>query len=68
MMAPPRMTYASHDAPTEVRDIYRSAIHAALNRCTPLHFSNRMAEAVVGRPIAIRFIDDRTINQPNGAP
>jgi hypothetical protein len=63
VIAPPRMTYSSHDAPSEVRDVYRNAIDAALNRCTPLHFSGGMAGAVAGRPIAIRFVDDRTIDQ-----
>ena len=44
----------------KVRDTYRDAVNAALTRCTPLHFSDGMTEAVVGRPIAIRFVDDRT--------
>jgi hypothetical protein len=68
MVAPPRMTFASHDAPTDVRAVYRDAIDAALKRCTPLHFGDGMADAMVGRPIAIRFVDDRTIDQPNDAP
>ena len=61
MIAPPRMTYASHDAPAEVRDKYRDAIDQALKRCTPLHFTDAMGGAVAGRPIAIRFVDERTI-------
>jgi hypothetical protein len=61
LIAPPRMTYASHDAPAAKRDIYGIAIDAALKRCTPLHFSMGMAGAVAGRPIAIRFVDERTI-------
>jgi hypothetical protein len=61
MIAPPRMTYASHDAPAEVRDKYRDAIDEALKRCTPLHFTDAMGGAVAGRPIAIRFVDERTI-------
>jgi hypothetical protein len=64
MIATPRMTYSSHDAPGTTRDIYRVAIDAALRRCTPLHFSAGMAGAVAGRPIAIRFVDNRTIDQP----
>lgn len=60
IIAPPRVTYASHDAPVEVRDVYRDAVNAALARCTPLHFSDGMAGAVAGRPIAIRFVDDRS--------
>lgn len=62
MVAPPRVTYSSHNAPVEVRDVYRDAVNAALARCTPLHFSNGMGGAVAGRPIAIRFVDDRTID------
>ena len=63
IIAPPRVTYASHDAPEEVRDVYRDAVNAALARCTPLHFSDGMAEAVAGRPIAIRFVDNRSTDQ-----
>jgi hypothetical protein len=62
IVAPPRVTYASHDAPADVRDIYRDAVNAALKRCTPLHFSDGMGGAVAGRPIAIRFVDNRTID------
>jgi hypothetical protein len=60
IVAPPRVTYASHDAPADVRDVYRDAVNAALKRCTPLHFSAGMGGAVAGRPIAIRFVDNRT--------
>lgn len=63
IVAPPRVTYASHDAPAEVRDIYRDAVNAALKRCTPLHFSDGMGGAVAGRPIAIRFVDNRIIDK-----
>ena len=34
---------------------------AAMKHCTPLHFSKSMAGAVAGRPIAIRFVDERTL-------
>jgi hypothetical protein len=66
MIAPPRMTYASHDAPAETRERYRNAIDAALKRCTPLHFTDAMGGAVAGRPIAIRFVDERTIDNESG--
>jgi hypothetical protein len=62
IMAQPRVTYSSHDAPAGVRNVYRDAVNAALGRCTPLHLSDRMARAVAGRPIALRFVDNRTIN------
>jgi hypothetical protein len=61
--APPRRTYSSHGAPDEVRDTYRDAVDEALKRCTPLHFSTGMAGAVAGRPIAIRFVDERKLGK-----
>jgi hypothetical protein len=63
IIAPPRVTYASHDAPPDVRDVYREAVDAALARCMPLHFSKGMAGAVAGRPIAIRFVDNRSTDK-----
>jgi hypothetical protein len=63
MVAPPRVTYASHDAPADIRGVYRDAVNAALKRCTPLHFTDGMGGAVAGRPIAIRFVDSRTIDE-----
>ncbi len=60
IIAPPRRTYSSHDAPAKVRDVYRDFVEAALQRCTPLHFSKSMGGAIAGRPIAIRFVDNRT--------
>jgi hypothetical protein len=65
IVAPPRVTYASHDAPADVRDVYRDTVNAALKRCTPLHFSDGMGGAVAGRPIAIRFVDNRTVDDNN---
>jgi hypothetical protein len=60
MVGPPFVTYVSHDAPADARNVYRDAIDEALNRCMPLHFTDGMAGAVVGRPIAVRFVDNRT--------
>jgi hypothetical protein len=59
LMAPARMTYVTHDVPDEVRDAYRDAIDAALKRCSPMHFSIGMGGAIAGRPLFIRFFDDR---------
>jgi hypothetical protein len=61
IVAPPRRTYSSREASDNVRDTYRDAVDAALKRCTPLHFSVGMGGAVAGRPIAIRFVDERTL-------
>jgi hypothetical protein len=55
----PRLTYVTPDSSGEQRDTYRHAIDAALERCTPMPFSKGMGGAVAGRPIAIRFVDNR---------
>jgi hypothetical protein len=68
IIAPPRMTFSSHEASAETRQVYREAIDTALRRCTPLHFTDGMAGAVAGRPIAIRFVDDRSTDQPQKLP
>ena len=61
MIGMPRVTYTSPDAPADARDVYHEAIDAALGRCTPLPFTAGLGGALAGRPIAIRFVDDRTI-------
>jgi hypothetical protein len=55
----PRVTYTTPDAPRELRDSYHDAITAALGRCTPLPFTAGMGGAIAGRPINIRFVDNR---------
>jgi hypothetical protein len=59
MVGAPRVTYASPDAPPESRSTYRDAIMAALDRCMPLRFTAGLGGAVAGRPIAIRYVDNR---------
>jgi hypothetical protein len=55
----PRVTYTSPDTPYETKEVYWRAITAALQRCTPMPFSKAFGNAVAGRPIAIRFVDNR---------
>jgi hypothetical protein len=59
LMAPVRVTYSTHGVSDEVRNVYHEAVEAAFRRCTPMHFSSGMAGAIAGRPMAIRFFDDR---------
>ncbi len=62
LIGPPRRTYSSHDAPAAVRDVYAKAADAAIERCMPLHFTKQMGNAIAGLPIAMRFIDNRTVD------
>ncbi len=59
LMAEPRVTYTTPGTPPDLRDRYRRAITETLERCTPLPLSAGLAGAIAGRPIAIRFIDNR---------
>jgi hypothetical protein len=61
LIAPPRSTYISHDAPQESRQIYRSSIEAAFDRCAPMKFTPGLAGAIAGRPISIRYIETRLV-------
>jgi hypothetical protein len=58
-IGPARVTYVSRGTSAQVRQIYLDAVTASLKRCTPLPFSASLGGALAGRPIAIRFIDDR---------
>jgi hypothetical protein len=59
LIAPPRVTYTHNDAGPEIKRAYRQAIDDAIARCTPMPFSEKMGAAIAGRPISIRFIDNR---------
>lgn len=61
VIAPPRWTYTTPDTPDEARSLYRDAVTSSLARCAPLHFSGGMAGAIAGRPIAIRFVENREL-------
>src|SRR5256885_1899574 len=61
MIGPPRVTYTTPEATRQQREAYLQAITSTLERCTPMPFTDAMGGAVAGRPIAIRFIDDRPI-------
>ena len=55
----PRVTYVTPGTPPEAKQVYEQAIKSSLERCTPLPFARGMGGAIAGRPIAIRFIDNR---------
>jgi hypothetical protein len=55
----PRVTYTTPGAGGDARRTYRHAITEALDRCTPMPFSSGMGGAIAGRPIAIRYVDNR---------
>jgi hypothetical protein len=63
IIAAPRVTYATPGASAELRDTYRNAINASLDGCTPLAFTKGLGGAIAGRPIMIRYVDNRTLQK-----
>ena len=51
----PKITYESENATDNDRLQYRIAVMEALQRCTPMPFTEGMGGAVAGRPFAVRF-------------
>ncbi len=62
-IAPPRLTYVTPGAPADVRDTYLKAINSSLGGCTPLTFTKGLGDAIAGRPIMIRYVDNRTLEK-----
>jgi hypothetical protein len=68
MIGPPRMTFATSGVPADVRATYLKAINSSLDACIPLKFSDGLAGALAGRPIAIRYVDNRELAKPDNNP
>ena len=49
-------------------DLYREAIKSSLNACVPLKFTGGLAGALAGRPIMIRYVDNRDLGKQSGTP
>jgi hypothetical protein len=61
ILGQPRITYESESASDDDRLAYRIAVMEALQRCTPLPFTEGLGGAVAGRPFAVPF---RTRKRP----
>jgi hypothetical protein len=68
IIAAPRVTYATAGVPGETRDTYLKAINASLSACMPLKFTGGLGGALAGRPIAIRYVDNRDLGRQAGKP
>src|SRR6202166_511750 len=63
LIGPPRMTFATAGVPADVRDTYLKAINSSLDACLPLKFSGALGGSLAARPIAIRYVDNRELQQ-----
>jgi hypothetical protein len=62
IMAPPFVTYTTPGTKVDTKQVYRGAIDAALARCAPLPLSKSFSAAITGRPISVRYVDDRVMS------
>jgi hypothetical protein len=67
MVAPPRMTFATQGASADIRDAYLKSINASLISCEPFKFTAGLSDAIAGRPIMVRYIDNRDLEKQSGA-
>jgi hypothetical protein len=59
LMAPPRITYTTHEAPADIQQAYRDAAMEMINHCTPLPITAGLGNAIAGRPFVIPIIESR---------
>ena len=57
----PRLTFSTAGVPADTRATYLKAINASLQACMPLKFTGTLGGALAGRPIAIRYVDNRDL-------
>lgn len=69
MIAAPRVTFATAGVSADMRATYLKAINTSLDACLPLKFTDGLGGALAGRPIAIRYVDNRALGKTSsGAP
>ena len=68
LIGPPRLTFATAGVPAEVRTTYFQAINDSIGACVPLKFTGNLGGALAGRPIAIRYVDNRDLEKQKATP
>lgn len=63
MIAAPRVTFATPGVHADMRANYLNAIVSSLDSCLPLQFTDGLGGALAGRPIAIRYVDNRALGK-----
>lgn len=63
IIAAPRLTFSTAGVPADTRTTYLKAINTSLEACTPLKFTGNLGGALAGRPIAIRYVDNRDLGK-----
>jgi len=68
LIGPPRLTFATSGVPAEIRETYLKAINDSIDACVPLKFTGNLGGALAGRPIAIRYVDNREFDKQKATP
>ena len=63
VLASAALLMAAAGTPADVRDTYLKAINSSLDACLPLKFTGGLGGSLAGRPIAIRYVDNRELKQ-----
>jgi hypothetical protein len=61
LIGPPRMTFATSGASDDNRSTYLKAINDSINACLPMKFTDGLGGALAGRPLMIRYVDNRDL-------
>jgi hypothetical protein len=67
LVADPRFTYTTHDAPENVKAAYHAAALDMLHRCTPLPITDKFGGAIAGQPLVVAIRETRDL-RPGGRP
>ena len=68
LLGHPRITFESAGASDDERLAYRIAVAKMLKRCAPLPFTDALGNAIAGRPLTMRLIDNRKLKQAENIP
>ncbi|WP_024509902.1 hypothetical protein [Bradyrhizobium sp. ARR65] len=63
LIGPPRITFATAGSSADARATYLKAINDSLDACLPLKFTSGLGGALAGRPIMIRYVDNRDLGR-----
>ena len=68
IIASPRLTFATPGVSADTRATYLKAITTSLDACVPLKLTSGLGGAIAGRPIAIRYVDNRELGKQPATP
>ena len=61
LLADPRFTYVTHDAPEKAKAAYQAAALEMLKHCTPLPVTDEFGSAIAGRPFVVAIRETRAL-------